>query len=128
MTSYNRHGSQKIGSEVEQSQGLVWRFLEELLAIVGRYIPYLQARSSRSYPHGTINGGLHSSQEPWKLRSILDVRLGLIILWVLVLWWGEEAVFTGAVRDCAWDRWESWVEHSKNACVVMTLLIKLAAS
>ncbi len=109
MTSHYRHASQPFGSELEQPRGLAQRFLERLPPKVGHYVPYLQTRFSRGYAHGASNSRSHSSREPWKLRSLLDVRLGLILSWILLLWWGEEAVFRGSVDDCAWDRWESWV-------------------
>ena len=32
-----------------------------------------------------------------------------ILLWALVLWWGERGVFHSKVGDCAWNRWEEWV-------------------
>lgn len=43
------------------------------------------------------------------LRTLLDARIGLILLWALVLWWGEVMVFRRRVGDCAWESWESWV-------------------
>ncbi len=45
----------------------------------------------------------------WKPRDLLGIPLALIIIWGIVLWWGEEAVFRGKVEDCTWDRWETWV-------------------
>ena len=34
--------------------------------------------------------------------------LGLIIIWMVALWYGEEAVFTNSVEACAWGQWEGW--------------------
>lgn len=42
-------------------------------------------------------------------KDALDVRLALILLWFLVLWWGEKSIFMGSVGGCTWDRWEDWV-------------------
>ena len=49
----------------------------------------------------------------WNLRGLLGIPIALVIIWMLVLWWGEEATFRGKVEDCAWDRWESWVGASE---------------
>ena len=32
-----------------------------------------------------------------------------MLVWVVVLWWGEERVFAGAVGGCGWGGWEKWV-------------------
>lgn len=129
MTSYHGHASQPFGSKLEQIRGLGQRSLEGLLPIVGHRIPYLRARSGRGYTHGASNSRSHPSREPWKLRSLLDVRLALVVLWILLLWWGEEAVFRRGVKGCAWDRWESWVgtctPHLRES---LGILISLAAS
>lgn len=129
MTMHHGHASRPFGSKLEQIRGLSQRSLEGLLPIVGHRFPYLQAGSGRRYTHGASNSRLHPSREPWKLRSLLDVRLALIILWILLLWWGEEAVFRRGVKGCAWDRWESWVGTSvPHLRVSLGILISLAAS
>ena len=50
-----------------------------------------------------------SSLGRWKPWSFLNIPLGLVLLWMVVLWWGEVASFRHAIADCAWDLWESWV-------------------
>jgi hypothetical protein len=43
------------------------------------------------------------------MRSSWPVPLGLILLWVWALWWGEKMTFKWMIDDCAWARWENWV-------------------
>lgn len=33
----------------------------------------------------------------------------LVLLWVVILLWGERWVFDSKVDRCAWDHWERWV-------------------
>lgn len=33
----------------------------------------------------------------------------LIVIWFVVLYWGEVKVFNDAVDDCSWENWEQWV-------------------
>ncbi|MCJ1384864.1 hypothetical protein MMC17_007982 [Xylographa soralifera] len=35
-------------------------------------------------------------------------KLGLVLIWVLVLWWGERRVFENSIKSCQWDSWEAW--------------------
>ncbi|MCJ1287376.1 hypothetical protein MMC26_006725 [Xylographa opegraphella] len=35
-------------------------------------------------------------------------KLGLILIWLLVLWWGEKRVFRSSIEICQWDTWEAW--------------------
>ena len=38
-------------------------------------------------------------------------KLGLVLIWLLVLWWGERRVFKSSIEGCQWDLWEAWVCH-----------------
>lgn len=44
-----------------------------------------------------------------RVRDLLSLRLGVVVLWGLVLWWGEEKIFDGMVERCEWGGWEDWV-------------------
>lgn len=50
-----------------------------------------------------------SGQRKRTLRSFFSVHLGLILLWIFTLWWGEKMTFKRTVADCAWARWENRV-------------------
>lgn len=41
-------------------------------------------------------------------RSLLRITSGLIIIWLIAVWWGERGVFNSAIRQCAWESWERW--------------------
>ena len=86
---------------------------------IGDYVPLWNEQSAQA--HRTSSRPLGPSlrrQEwsravqklgVWKPRGLLGIPLVLIIIWMLVLWWGEEAIFRRKVENCSWDRWESWV-------------------
>ncbi|KAI1076142.1 hypothetical protein F5B20DRAFT_556887 [Whalleya microplaca] len=41
-------------------------------------------------------------------RRLLNFPHLLVVLWVLVMLWGERWIFASRVRSCDWDRWEDW--------------------
>lgn len=43
------------------------------------------------------------------MKRIFTVSNGLVLLWVLTLWWGERTVFRDSVDSCVWQSWEKWV-------------------
>lgn len=98
------------------------RTSDELPSFLGNYIPVL--------PNGPVQGHPSSSRLPtrvnwneiwrrslgivgmlrsWRPRDLLGIPLALIIIWWVVLWWGEEVVFRHSVENCVWSNWESWV-------------------
>ena len=55
---------------------------------------------------------LRQAQRGWKLGRILTLPHVLVLVWVLLLLWGERWVFRSAVEECGWGRWERWVSYS----------------
>ncbi|KAL9109095.1 MAG: hypothetical protein Q9227_006186 [Pyrenula ochraceoflavens] len=51
-------------------------------------------------------------------RRFLSVRSALVLIWVLLLWWGERLVFEHAVQSCDWGNWEKWPAASRPHRVV----------
>ena len=41
----------------------------------------------------------------WSLPTIL------ILIWAVVLIWGERVVFQRRVNECQWQQWEAWVRR-----------------
>ncbi|KAI1103441.1 hypothetical protein F4804DRAFT_230814 [Jackrogersella minutella] len=41
-------------------------------------------------------------------RRLLSFPHILVVLWVLVMLWGERWIFASRVRSCDWDHWEDW--------------------
>ena len=95
------------------------RTSNELAPGIGDYVPLWSEQSTHA--HKASSRPLHPSRgnqqwaraveilRAWNPRDLLGVPLVLIIIWMVVLWWGEEAIFRRKVEDCVWDRSESWV-------------------
>ena len=45
----------------------------------------------------------------FRVRDLLSLRLVVMLVWVYVLWWGEESVFNSHIQACGWGGWEDWV-------------------
>ncbi|TVY28309.1 Cell division control protein [Lachnellula hyalina] len=48
----------------------------------------------------------------WNWRALASLPHLFVVIWVLVLWWGERWVFWDAVRECEWGRWERWPKEA----------------
>ncbi|MCJ1478919.1 hypothetical protein MMC13_007603 [Lambiella insularis] len=59
------------------------------------------SRRANSVPNAILHNVWHSG---W----ISPTKLGLILLWVLLLWWGERQVFRNSISSCQWESWEAW--------------------
>ena len=44
-----------------------------------------------------------------RLRGWSKAKIGLVVIWVLMLWWGERITFGSSVSSCEWEKWEHWV-------------------
>ncbi|ELR07430.1 hypothetical protein VC83_07543 [Pseudogymnoascus destructans] len=42
------------------------------------------------------------------LRSFVNVPNGFIVVWFLLLLWGERWAFHSAIKQCRWENWERW--------------------
>lgn len=42
-------------------------------------------------------------------RRLLSFPHMLVVLWMLVMLWGERWTFKSQVQNCDWDHWEDWV-------------------
>lgn len=42
-------------------------------------------------------------------RRLLSFPHALVLVWMVILLWGERWVFESKVDDCAWKKWEKWV-------------------
>lgn len=138
MTS-NPYGHIPFRSGLINQAGKKRRTSDELPTDIDNYVPFAQPRSEQnqnldlgSPPYwqelGTQVGRqllqlgilLFKRLMSWRPRELLGLPLVLILLWGLVLWWGEEAVFRRKVESCRWDHWETWVSSS-NATFSSTL-------
>lgn len=108
------------------------RTSDDLPSFLGTYIPVLQSGPVQGYPassrlptHVDWNQlwrrllGILGILQSWRPRNLLGTPLALIIIWWVVLWWGEEVVFRHSVEGCAWSKWESWPATSTPHHVVL---------
>ena len=98
------------------------RTSDELPSFLGNYLPILPNDPIQGYPSSSrplthVDWkqlwrrllGIIRLLRLWRPSDLLGVPLVLILVWGVVLWWGEEVVFRRSVEDCAWSNWESWV-------------------
>ena len=55
-----------------------------------------------------LNELLQLRNRHWRAKDFLDIRIALVIVWVLLLRWGEITVFDTSVSRCTWEQWEDW--------------------
>ncbi|PMD38279.1 hypothetical protein L207DRAFT_492010 [Hyaloscypha variabilis F] len=55
-----------------------------------------------------IPRGLRHWSERWHLKRLLNLPHLLVLVWLVVLLWGERWVFQSAIKTCEWGRWERW--------------------
>ncbi|XP_044719750.1 calcineurin-like phosphoesterase domain-containing protein [Hirsutella rhossiliensis] len=46
-------------------------------------------------------------------RRLLSFPHALVLVWVVILMWGERWVFDSKVEDCAWKNWEKWPKGAR---------------
>ena len=44
----------------------------------------------------------------------LRIKILLVLIWVLTLWWGEKYVFQSHISACQWSNWEKWVRNESS--------------
>ncbi|KAH9879305.1 hypothetical protein J1614_002744 [Plenodomus biglobosus] len=95
MTTYDEYGV-PVGaySEPESLATQAWRLARALF--VYRIRPIAQGRF------------LACKRGQWSFKRLVTLANALVVLWWVVLYWGERGVFNGVIEDCHWDRWENW--------------------
>ncbi|KAL6711961.1 hypothetical protein ACN47E_003004 [Coniothyrium glycines] len=95
MTTYDEYGI-PVGaySEPESLTHQAWRLVRALFLY--RIRPTIQGQQN------ALRRG------NWSPRRLFTLAHALVLVWWVVLYWGERAVFNGAVGDCDWERWENW--------------------
>lgn len=48
-------------------------------------------------------------QNIWRGKLPSKTHIGLIVIWIVVLWWGEKGAFSASISSCRWNIWEQWV-------------------
>ncbi|KAJ9191948.1 hypothetical protein DTO164E3_8598 [Paecilomyces variotii] len=53
------------------------------------------------------------THEAWRIaKQAINLRNGLILLWVFTLLWGERTIFRESLESCAWGGWEKWPQDA----------------
>jgi hypothetical protein len=86
--------------DAEPITSLTFRLLHLLPREVQQLLIYSSKWASRR---------IRRARRTWSLRGQVNLHNGLILVWALVLWWGEWAVFRRSMEACEWGNWESWV-------------------
>lgn len=96
MTSYDDYGI-PVGaySEPESLTVQAWR--------VARAFYLYRIRPLAERRTGAVRRG------NWSLKRWFTLVKSLVLVWWVVLYWGERGVFNGAIESCSWERWEKWV-------------------
>jgi hypothetical protein len=45
----------------------------------------------------------------WTWRGLVTAVRVLVLVWFVVLYWGERMVFKDSIDACRWQDWENWV-------------------
>ncbi|KYK57546.1 cdc1-like protein [Drechmeria coniospora] len=56
---------------------------------------------------------LHQVRRNLTARRIFSVPHALVLLWMVILLWGERWVFESKVEDCRWQNWEKWPKGTR---------------
>ncbi|KAJ9633292.1 hypothetical protein H2204_007188 [Knufia peltigerae] len=59
------------------------------------------------------NPGINSSTFAGIKHRIWSLPTALVLLWVVVLLWGERFTYENSVKRCLWQQWESWPTHAQ---------------
>jgi hypothetical protein len=74
--------------------------------------------SGRLMVSGLLVKMLRQVRHNLAMRRLFSFPHALVVVWVLVLLWGERWVFHSRVERCHWSSWENWV------CLAMNLAVK----
>lgn len=94
---YHRRSKSNLDLPLYAEKGLqrAWQTIDSTKSTIGR---------ARKDPAAFTNAALLSLK-----RKLFTVTSGLIIVWLLVLYWGEVYVFAKDINSCDWSSWEQWV-------------------
>lgn len=104
----NAASSSSSWPDPPDTRGIIRGLWNSVRSFAERFFRELRTRAS-AYTSSGPTARTRSVQRKWTLNSIFSVHLGLILVWVLTLWWGEKMSFKWTVADCAWARWENRV-------------------
>lgn len=100
---YHRSSKYSTRNHFVEPPSILDRIVDNLPAFITTRIQYLVDPST--YSLRTIRR--------WKqrigVRTFINVPNAFILIWFLVLLWGEKWVFEDSIAACDWKSWEKWV-------------------
>lgn len=82
------------------------------------FLQYLSTRGKRAAWEALLQS-THQFRRNLSAHRIFSFPHALVLVWVLVLLWGEHWVFHTTVERCDWSNWEKWVStRTPRACLV----------
>lgn len=59
-------------------------------------------------------------------RRLFSLPHFLVVVWMVILLWGERWVFDSKVETCSWDHWEKWVRKHWQTCASLRPILLIA--
>tara|TARA_R110002003_G_scaffold126_26_gene11664 strand:- start:33995 stop:36049 length:2055 start_codon:yes stop_codon:yes gene_type:complete len=110
MTEYDDYGI-PVGAYVEP-EGLTrqaWR--------VARAFYLYRIRPFAGKGYAAVKRG------DWSFKRLFTLVNALVLVWWVVLYWGERATFNSAIESCNWESWENWVRDDIREVCKLGILI-----
>ncbi|KAG9203601.1 hypothetical protein G6514_002619 [Epicoccum nigrum] len=67
-------------------------------------------RTARAFLLYRAKPFVESRVEHGRWKRLFSLANALVVVWWVVVYWGERGAFNGAVGSCNWDAWENWEE------------------
>lgn len=110
MTNELYNGPQQYSQKSwDKSAGSTQSRFDILIRSLKRLIIRTQALFDGGYAQETGSVPKLFILNVWRYEWISPTKIGLILLWALILWWGELKVFQSSISSCQWEKWETWV-------------------
>lgn len=111
-SSRNGHsfgGQSSYDDHKRQADQSIW---DDMSAGVRAQLSRLWAYSNSHGRFAAINLVMQSGHQLKRnlaVRRLLSFPHLLVVVWVIVILWGERWLFASKVSSCDWDHWEKWV-------------------
>jgi hypothetical protein len=57
----------------------------------------------------TLRSSVHRLRQNMTYRRVVSFPHMLVLVWVVIMLWGERWAFHSKVESCRWEKWEKWV-------------------
>ena len=94
MTQYDDYGIPVAYSEPESLTHQAWRLARAFYLY--RIRPFAIGHTSAL------------KRREWNFRRLFSLANALVVIWWVVLYWGEKGVFNSTIESCNWEAWEKW--------------------